>query len=142
MRSISSRFSSFVEDVDSSLIRLRRRTFLLTAVAVCANVAVAQTPPTITTQPTSQTAQVGTTVTVTLPPIAATIEPDRTVFLQITNLSPLDFCMLQIATNLIAPIRWLPIITNQVDSLGIWSYFDTNTLADPTRFYRIQLLRP
>jgi len=51
-----------------------------------------------------------------------------------------DFAyVLQSATNLTPPVTWQPIITNLSDSIGNWTFADTNTVNYPARFYRMQM---
>jgi hypothetical protein len=40
------------------------------------------------------------------------------------------------ATNLLPPIVWQPVATNVADPNGVWTFTDTNVLANPARFYR------
>jgi uncharacterized delta-60 repeat protein len=44
--------------------------------------------------------------------------------------------VLQTATNLLPPIQWLPVLTNAVDTNGLWQFADTN-LNSAQKFYRI-----
>jgi len=47
--------------------------------------------------------------------------------------------ILQTTTNLVPPINWQPVVTNAADNNGNWQFTDTNSLALPTRFYRVVL---
>lgn len=59
---------------------------------------------------------------------------NRTVTLAFTGAS-LTTYVVQAATNLTAPIVWVPVATNVSDSNGAWSFTDS-TSARPVRFYR------
>ena len=44
--------------------------------------------------------------------------------------------ILETATNLLAPIQWVPVLTNAADSNGVWQFTDTN-LSNAQLFYRV-----
>ena len=47
--------------------------------------------------------------------------------------------ILETATNLLPPIRWVPILTNAADSNGVWRFTDTN-LSNAELYYRVTTL--
>jgi hypothetical protein len=49
--------------------------------------------------------------------------------------------VLLVATNLLPPVNWQPLVTNAADAGGNWSFTDTNT-ANPAQFYRAMLVTP
>ena len=52
------------------------------------------------------------------------------------NSLPSSKFILQGATNLKAPVTWVPLSTNTTDTNGIWSFVDTGTTNRPLRYYR------
>jgi hypothetical protein len=60
--------------------------------------------------------------------------------LQITWIGvPGEIYWVQATTNLNAPIVWTTLATNIADASGLVQYVDTNTLAFPSRFYRLAI---
>jgi hypothetical protein len=45
--------------------------------------------------------------------------------------------LLQAATNLTPPVDWQNVLTNLVDSDGIWSFIETNVSSAPNHFFRM-----
>jgi hypothetical protein len=51
---------------------------------------------------------------------------------------PGETYLVQMATNLSAPVTWITIATNQAGTNGVVSFTDTNVLANTNVFYRLQ----
>ena len=47
--------------------------------------------------------------------------------------------VLQAATNLLAPVNWVPLATNFTDTNGVWTYVDLGAITRPQRYYRAKL---
>ncbi len=71
-----------------------------------------------------------------LPPLKASLMSTGKLQLQLTGAASANY-ILQAATNLTPPIVWIPVATNTADINGNASFTDTNTAANPNRYYRI-----
>ena len=47
--------------------------------------------------------------------------------------------ILQAASNLVAPILWAPLLTNQADPNGVVGFIDPQATNQPRRFYRLTM---
>ena len=75
------------------------------------------------------------TLTVTLPPLKATVSKANGINLQMCG-TPGSSYILEVRTNLSRSANWQPLITNTADANGDWLFTDTNSSSSHARFYR------
>jgi hypothetical protein len=72
-----------------------------------------------------------------LPPRQVTLSnhSGNSVQLQMSGTPNFPYAV-QVATNLVPPVQWQSVLTNNADTNGFWQYSDTN-LNQPQQFYRV-----
>jgi hypothetical protein len=77
-------------------------------------------------------------LTVGLPPQTLSVNTGagEGIHLQMTGTPDYPY-VLESATNLMPPVVWQSLLTNNADSNGVWSFTDTNTASFQQRYYRV-----
>jgi len=79
-------------------------------------------------------------IAVAFPGIGAVTANSDGSFTLNLNGAPNQAYILESTTHLTPPANWLPVVTNTLDTNGVWQFTDTQATNFPQQFYRLQLL--